>query len=208
MRKMAAYILIAITLLSNGMVDFAINICHGSENYAYEKQIHLMQKVNDSKSTNDFQTKTNNLGFDIRKTDRSKNTALPKKCCSDKTSSQPENLQKTEGVAIREGLTFLNHIYRLIVSSETNSCCVENSFEAVDCCTHLNLYYFTPKFIEEIEIYKPISTWKCIITPDLDVISILHRSAEKRGSRKVDRLTKSSYLNEEGYSPKYCVWII
>ena len=217
MRKFVAYLLIAITLLSNGMVDFAIKVCHDSDlstGFNYKIQQENWQGTSDALKPNrsnisqysgseNFQT-NNTSEFDSPKPKKKKSCCTPKKS-NNKTSEQIRLQDYTTKEESSD--PFWDNLSSWIFTSDEHPCCRDNSKVQIKCCTLLNLYYFTPKFLEETTNYIPNITWKHVLSNN-EIVQ--YQSVAQKNvfhSKYIERSDQYVPCFED-FSSSFCVWII
>lgn len=216
MRKLVAYILIAITLLSNGMVDFAIKVCHdsnlGANTYGVFEQKSMVEFSNAAESECKTNIKSSkNTNYNTNNNKISKKYLQKKSCCSTKSSVQKSESKYLNTINInnqkKSPINSWSLLKEVFFSSDEHPCCSDNSKAQIKCCTLLNLYYFTPKFLEETEDLVPNIVWHDILSSgelmrfqSLDQLSYNHFKFMDRSDPLVP--------NCEDISSSFCVWII
>jgi hypothetical protein len=222
MRRFVAYLLIAITLLSNGMVDFAIKVCHDSEiskNSSFNFHFNRSLYENSNPSLQFINTSVNfqNIGYQFveNKFNSKNHTELlinkrKNNCCSKSKTQTFKHTDLENQHSFESNPKEINtwtQLKEFLFNSDEHPCCADNSNVQIKCCTSLNLYYFTPKFLEEFENPIPQKVWQNVAS---------HFDSNQNHLFTQSNFIKSEIINRsdqivpciEDISSNFCVWII
>jgi hypothetical protein len=219
MRKFVAYILIAITLLSNGMVDFAIKVCHDSNlnanAYGVFEQNNIIEFSNsiesECKTSSKYPKNTPYYTENRLNSKKSTLTSKKKSCCSPKASVKQSESTILNKIRSSHQKKYQNNAWTrisdILFLSDEHPCCADNSKAQIKCCTLLNLYYFTPKFLEETEDLIPNIIWQEVLSPGELMRFYSLVQLKNNTSEFIDR-SDPPVLYSEDITSSYCVWII
>jgi len=215
MRKFVAYFLIAITLLSNGMVDFAIKVCHDAE-LSSNKQI-VSNQISTIEFSNSAQferiSNANSLKNSSHKAENRLHSekSTQKSCCSSKSFVKHTESTRLNQLGSTSQNTSPNNIWKqlsdILFITDEHPCCADNSKAQIKCCTLLNLYYFTPKFLEETKELIPNIIWQNLLSSG-EIIRINSLVQLKNNHFKLMDRSDPPVLHAEDISSRFCVWII
>ncbi len=220
MRTIVAYFLIAITLLSNGMVDFAVKVCHDSNlnvrNEIISPKSEFLEVSNSpnqgSNPQSNFQnSKNRNKGSHVYLKQYSQKKKKHS-CCAPESETQ-NNKRRVGNIQYLfdnkrnpNGFT-LARLLDWFTSVDQHPCCVVNSKVQYKCCTLFNLYYFTPKFLEENYNGIPHVVWQSAMNQQELIRFQISSQLNSNHSEIIDRSDQNiPYL--EDIASHFCVWII
>lgn len=204
-------------------MDFAIKVCHDSNMIKNSSTDFKSNNNLDENSNLSHQPSKTGTNFQINRQQKfesnpnskhrlkSINFKQQKNCCANKTITQYTKNEVLENQHSIESNPIENNTWtqlkEFLFTSDEHPCCSDDSNVQIKCCTSLNLYYFTPKFLEEFENPIPQKVWQSISS---HIDSKYKHHFTQSNIKNTETIDRSDQLvpSIEDISSNFCVWII